>query len=111
MSQESKKEAWEEFLVDSDEAAKENPENFIKPNIEAKLPAHKRKECREIVLEVKKFGVSQRQMLYLIYLLALELEDIGAMKAIVKAVGEHRENVPINAVDLTSTEQPKIILE
>lgn len=105
------KENWEKFLVSEEEAEQYNPENFIKPNIETKLPAHKRKECREIVLEIKKFGVSQRQILYLIYLLSLELEDISLMRSIVKIIGENRENVPLSIRDQTSAPTNKIILE
>lgn len=73
---------------------------FIIPNIETKLPKHKRDECREIVLEVRNFGVSQRQLLYLIHLLSLELENVEAMRAIAKAVGEVREFVPVNVIDV-----------
>jgi hypothetical protein len=59
-----------------------------------KLPANKRKECRDIVQEIKKFGISsQRQMLYLIYLLALEIEDQTTMKAIVNACKSGRKDL------------------
>lgn len=76
---------------------------YIKPNIETKLLPKKRQECRDIVLEIKKFGVSQRQMLYLIYLLSLELEDIEIMKALTAAIGENRDKIPVDNT-------PKLIL-
>lgn len=84
---------WDSLLTLEEE--KQEEEQYIQPNIEHKLPAHKRKECRDILQEIRRFGVSQRQMLYLIYLMALELEDITTMKALVKAIGEHRENIPL----------------
>jgi hypothetical protein len=103
-----KKETWDTFLVHEDDA--EEGVGYIVPNIEFKLPKNKRQECREIVLEIRKFGVSQRQIMYLIYLMSLELEDLGAMRAIVKAIGENRENIPLSLSD-TQKETPKIIIE
>jgi hypothetical protein len=83
-----------EFLTDPEQV--ESGVSYISPNIEAKLPAPKRLECRKIVREIKDFGISQRQMLYIIYLLALELEDADTMQALVKAVGENREKFPVS---------------
>jgi hypothetical protein len=77
---------------------------YIQPNIEIKLPAHKRMECRNIVQEIKKFGVNQRQLLYTIYLLTLELENVETMKAITKVVGENRDNVKISNLVISETE-------
>lgn len=42
--------------------------------------------CRQIVREVNNFGITQRQTLLLIYLLATELENIEQMKSITKLV-------------------------
>ena len=53
---------WDSFLTHEDEASPDN--EYIVPNIEFKLPKEKRQECRDIVLEIRKFGVSQRQTLY-----------------------------------------------
>lgn len=44
--------------------------------------------CRQIVREVNNFGISQRQSLVLIYLLALELEDAEKMRSITRLVRE-----------------------
>lgn len=93
---------WDGLLIDKDEISEADTHKYIKPNIEHKLPAKKRNECRDILLEIKKFGVSQRQMLYLIYLMALELEDVEAMRAITAAVGEHREKTPIESIELNT---------
>jgi hypothetical protein len=69
---------------------------YINPNIEVKLPANKRMECREIVKKIKDYGINQRQLVYLVYLLALELENREMMLTITKTVGEQRNNVPIS---------------
>lgn len=96
---------WDSLLT---EEAQEG-EEYIQPNIELELPVNKRKDCRDIVMEIRKFGVSQRQMLYIIYLLSLELEDNKAMKAIVKAIGENRKNVPVSPT-VERSQTPTLIL-
>ena len=102
--------AWDSLLTTE---AKEG-EEYIKPNIEYKLSSIKRQECRDILKEIKTFGVSQRQMLYLIYLMSLELEDTVTTKALVKAIGENRENVPVSVLETGPRKvsaPSKIILE
>lgn len=94
---------WDSLLTDSPEEGQE----YVKPNIEYQLSKEKRQIVRDILLEIKTFGVSQRQILFLIYLLALELENREAMDAIVKAVGENREKIP---VDKIQTVENKLIL-
>lgn len=44
--------------------------------------------CRQIVREVNNFGITQRQSMVLIYLLALELEDVSKMRSITRLVRE-----------------------
>jgi len=44
--------------------------------------------CRQIVREINNFGISQRQSLMVIYLLAVELEDIEKMRALTRLVRE-----------------------
>lgn len=85
-----------DFLTDPENASED--ESYIVPNVELKLPAHKRQECREIVMEIKKFGISQRQLLYLIQLLSFELEDNNIMKSLVKVIGENREKIKISNI-------------
>jgi hypothetical protein len=86
-----------------------NKPSYVNPSIEVKLSKEKRQACRDILLEIRNFGVSQRQIMYLIYLLALELEDQAAMQAISTACGEHRENIPLTREDtaLESVKTPK----
>lgn len=95
MSDQTKKEA--DFLTDPDEAG---DHDYIQPNIEIKLSAKKRTECREIVKEVRDFGISQRQLLYMIYLLSLELENREVMLALTEAIGTNREKIPISGLIL-----------
>ncbi len=42
--------------------------------------------CRQIVNEISRYGVSQRQLLFIIYLLAAELEDVHVMQELTSAV-------------------------
>lgn len=109
MSEENKTalEQFNSFL--SDENNEENNVGYITPNIEMKLSAQKRKECREILLEIRKFGVSQRQILYLVYLLSLELEDNVTMRALVSAIGQNRENIKPESLDVSNKDSGLII--
>lgn len=50
--------------------------------------AEENKLCRQIVREISTLEVSQRQRTMIIYLLALELEDIENMRAITELVKE-----------------------
>lgn len=51
-------------------------------------------ECRQIVQEIVKHGVTQSQMMHIIKLLALQLEDREVMVRISKAASEPGEAVP-----------------
>lgn len=83
--------------------------NVIKPNIEMELSAEKRQSVRDIVKEIKNFGVSQRQIVYLIYCLALELENNEFMRELVAVVGKHRSKVPVQ-VSEQNIPKKKILL-
>lgn len=92
MTEKQEKEGFDTYLTDADET--EDGVGYIQPDIELKLPPAKRNECREIVREIKSFGVrSQRQILYLIYLLALEVEDPETMKALTGACKVARKDL------------------
>lgn len=68
---------------------------FVEPNIEFELSKDKRQACRDIVAEIKNFGVNQRMILYLIQLLVMELENGDAMRALSKAIGGIRKDIPV----------------
>lgn len=86
------KEGFESFLTDSEEA--QEGVEYVKPDLELKLSKEKRMECRQIVQEIRKFGItSQRQILYLIYLLSLEVEDPATMKSLTSAIKEGRKDL------------------
>lgn len=42
--------------------------------------------CRQIIKEINNFGVTQRQTLMVIYLLAMELENVEQMQMITRVV-------------------------
>ncbi len=90
------------FLTDEPEPGVK----YIEPNVELKLSARKRMECREILKEIKEFGVNQRQYLYLIYLLSLELESREVMLALTTAIGENREKVKLTSLILPGQDTP-----
>jgi hypothetical protein len=78
---------------------------YIKANnIETKLSKEKRDEVHEIVREIKQFGISQRQMTYLIYQLGLNLENRQAMLAVTQAVNSTRDFVPVESKIVVDTE-------
>jgi hypothetical protein len=56
----------------------------------SKLESEKRAEenqvCRQIAREISNFGVSQRQVLMVIYLLAQELENVEQMQTLTSVV-------------------------
>lgn len=80
-------------MLTKESEAKEG-EAYIVPNyIETKLPKEKRMECRGIVKTINEYGISQRMKLYLIYLLALELENRESMVKITRIVGECKDTI------------------
>jgi poly(3-hydroxyalkanoate) synthetase len=50
--------------------------------------AQENEVCRQIVKEISNFGVTQRQVLMVIYLLASELENVEQMRALTRIVRE-----------------------
>lgn len=56
--------------------------------------------CRQITSEIMQFGVTQDQIMQIIYLLALELEDREALTDITSVVKAHK-------VNLASDNEPK----
>lgn len=88
--------------------AEGNDVPYVQPNVEVELSKEKRQACRDIVTEIKNFGVNQRQILFLIQLLAMELENGDAMRAIVKAVGAVRKDIPAGSKLIVTTEQTPV---
>jgi hypothetical protein len=50
--------------------------------------AEENEECRKIVREVLNVGLTQRQQMFLIYLLSLELENISHVKDLTDVIKE-----------------------
>jgi hypothetical protein len=80
-------------------------EAYVVPNyVETKLSKEKRMECRGIVKTINEYGISQRMKLYLIYLLALELENRESMVKITRVVGECKDTIEDSKL-IVGTEQ------
>jgi len=56
--------------------------------MKSEVRAEENDVCRKIVREIGDFGVTQRQTLYVIYLLAMELEDPEQMRSLTEHVRE-----------------------
>lgn len=52
-------------------------------------------QCRDIVREIMRFGVSQKQIYFIMYLLSLELENVEHMKELSAIFREVREDTHI----------------
>jgi hypothetical protein len=48
--------------------------------------AEEKQACRQIVSEIANFGISQRQQLFIIYLMSLELEDVETMQVLTSVI-------------------------
>lgn len=95
----------------TDETNAKEDEAYIVPNyIETKLSKEKRQECRGIVKTINDYGVSQRMKLYLIYLLALELENRDAMLKISKVVGECKDSIEDSKLIVDNKEPVKKLI-
>lgn len=103
MSNDNKQGKFDAFLTNETDMS--DDVKYIKPNIEMKLSKEKRQACRDIVLEIKQYGITQRQLWFLINLLSLELENQNLVKAIADVIGEHRDSIPI-----VKTSKTKLIL-
>jgi len=100
---------FDSMLTDENEAKQD--EAYVVPNyIETKLPKEKRLECRGIVKTINEYGISQRMKLYLIYLLALELENRDSMLKIAKVVGECKDNIEDSKLILENKEPAKKLI-
>ena len=60
---------------------------------DAELAAERLLKCRQIVTEIFNFGVTQEQILQIIYLLSLELENREALEDIADAVKRHKNDL------------------
>jgi hypothetical protein len=85
----------------------EKEEGWIyEKDLELTLTPERRQSLREVVREIKKFGIArEREFLYLIYLLTLELEHRPTVTTIVSAIKERRQK-PLLDDALLTTEDP-----
>ena len=66
--------------------------------------AEENEVCRKIVKEISQFGISERQRMFLIYLLALEVEDADVMRELTACVKELTDS----NIFLSGEQTPKI---
>jgi len=90
------------------------PEDDSQPtvefSVETMLPKDRKNECRDVVRQLNSFGFSQRQKLYLSYLLALELENHHASKFLVDAIKKTRTMLAPGKEAL-EVAKPKLIVD
>ena len=65
------------------------------------IDAEKMFQCRQIVKEILKFGVSDNQKVQIIKLLACELENVNLMKDIVKIIKSSSEDADKQKIIVT----------
>ena len=95
----------------TDESETKEGEAYVIPNyIETKLSKEKRLTCRGIVKTINEFGVSQRMKLYVIYLLALELENRDSMLKIVKVISECKDKIEDSKIVTTEEKSAKKLI-
>lgn len=62
-------------------------------------------QCRQIVNEVLNFGVSQRQLMNIIYLLSLNIENVEVMQELSAAVKTLTPYIFVSSLNEDSEEQ------
>ena len=55
-------------------------------------------KAREIIQTVLEYGVNQRQITQMIYLLSMELENVNLMKDLTKTITQSREGTKSNII-------------
>ncbi len=63
-----------------------NEPTMMYGQLQSEKTAEENQICRQVVREISLFGVTERQRLLIIYLLALEVEDIERMRAITSTI-------------------------
>lgn len=91
------------------ETEKEEGVNYIEPNIEGYLDKEKKLECRHIVRQINNFKFSERQKLFIIYLLSLEFEKQENVKILADAVKAVR--LGFDKIEALKQESPKLVVE
>lgn len=100
----------EQLIEDSIlETEKQENVEYIEPNIEAFLDKEKKLECRHIVRQINNFKFSERQKLFLIHLLSLELEKQDNVKIVAEAVKKVRSN--FDKQEIVKEEKQKLVLD
>jgi hypothetical protein len=93
----------------SDLAPDDDSQSTVEFSVETMLTKDRKDECRNVLQQLNSFGFSQRQKLYLSYLMALELENHHASKYLVDAVKQTR-TILAPGKDALEVNKPKLIV-
>jgi hypothetical protein len=84
-------EKFDSYLTDTPESGVE----YIKPKyVELTLTKERKQELRALLKTLNDYGMSQRDKLFLIYIMSLEFESREAMVAIADGVSAADEHIP-----------------
>lgn len=61
--------------------------------------------CRELATNISQLEISNRQRMFLIYLLSLELDDVNMMKSISQIIRDSADNFVIDRADAETGEK------
>lgn len=78
-------------------------EGVLLGSLSSEARAKENNACREIVSEIVRYGVSDRQILFIIRTLAHELEDMDECREIVGCVDSLESSRELHVRDLGST--------
>jgi len=78
--------------------------------LEKETAIEDRVKARNIVQEILNFGVSQQQILYVAYLLTLELENREALSTISKSIKQFLDSIGDDDNDESTNDTPSGIL-
>ena len=78
--------------------------------LEKETAIEDRVKARNIVQEILNFGVSQQQILYVAYLLTLELENREALSTISKSIKQFLDSIGDDDNDESTNDAPSGIL-
>lgn len=65
--------------------------------------------CRKIAKEISQFGITERQRLFLIHVLAMEIEDVTIMQELTACIKELTNSNIFLAAQEEDTSTPKVL--
>lgn len=84
--------------------------NYVEPKyVELSLSKERKQELRALLKTLNEYGMSQRDKLFLTYIMALEFESREAMNAIVSGVSTADKHIPKKTLTGQTTKRPSLI--